>query len=348
MVRYATFVVQPDDMLPLQGSSVRTDVSKLERAMFTRFGTRYPQFEYARLGGLAGTRPTERNVRFAASGDAILRSGWGTAEDFKQSTQVAFNIGPWRTQHAHHDALAVNVYGAGRTLLPDSGLFTYDFNDWRKYFWSTRAHNTITVGDANQATGPVHEGALVTGRTWSYQSGSHELYRGFEQRRSVLVLRRDLTLVVDDVRGDHEADIAQNWHLFPGASFTRDGALGVRASAGGKPALALWEATDTPLTLEDRFGQTKPEIQGWESELYGVKQPNHALTYRAKSTAARFATLIGSGPFAGAEGQVTFRTATSDRLTLLACAGDQAWEVEIARQARPGERVAVRRLARCA
>jgi hypothetical protein len=335
-------------MLPLQGSSGRTDVSKLERAMFTRFGTRYPEFEYARLGGLSGKRPTERNVRFAGSGDAILRSGWGTAEDFRQSTQVAFNIGPHRTQHAHHDALAINLYGAGRTLLPDSGLFTYDFNDWRKYFWSTRAHNTITIGSGNQATGPVHEGALVTGRTWSYQSGSHKLYKGFEQRRSVVVLRRDLTLVVDDVHGDRPASIAQNWHLFPGASFTRDGALGVRASAGGKPALELWEATDTPLTLEDRFGETKPQIQGWESELYGVKQANHALAYRARSTAARFATLIGSGGFAGAKGQVTFRRADSEQLTLLACAGRAAWEVGIAQQARRGERVSVRRLPRCA
>ncbi len=348
MVRYATFVVQPNDMLPLQGSSVRTDVSKLERAMFTRFGTRYPEFEYARLGGLSGKRPTERNVRFAASGDAILRSGWGTAEDFRQSTQVAFNIGPHRTQHAHHDALAINLYGAGRTLLPDSGLFTYDFNDWRKYFWSTRAHNTVTINDGNQATGPVHEGALKTGPTWSYQSGSHRLSKGFEQRRSVVILRRDLTLVVDDVSGDRRASIAQNWHLFPDATFRRDGPLGVRASVDGKPALALWEATDTPLALEDHFGQTKPLIQGWESELYGQKQPNHALAYRARSTAARFATLIGSGPFAGAKGQVLFRSASSGRLTLLACAGGEAWEVAVVHQARPGERVAVKRLKQCA
>jgi hypothetical protein len=348
MVRYATFVMQPDDLLPLQGSSVKTDVSKLERAMFTKFGTKYPEFEYARLGGLSGTRPTERNVRFAASGDAILRSGWGTADDFRLSTHVAFNIGPHRTQHAHHDALAINLYGSGRTLLPDSGLFTYDFGAWRRYFWSTRAHNTITIDDGNQANGPVHEGGLLTGPTWSYQSGSHELYKGFEQRRSVLVLRRDLTLVVDDVRGDRTADIAQNWHLFPGASFKRDGTLGVRAAADGKPQLALWEATDTPLELTDVFGQTAPVVQGWESELYGKKQPNHALAYTARSNAARFGTLIGSGPFAGAKGSVTFRAADSDHLTLLACAGRDAWAVAITKQARPGERVAVRKLRTCA
>ncbi|HWI75200.1 MAG TPA: alginate lyase family protein, partial [Baekduia sp.] len=348
MVRYATFVMQPDGMLPLQGSTVQTDVTKLERAMFTSFGERYPQFEYARTGGLSGTRPTERNVRFRSSGDAVLRSGFGTAEDYKQSTHVAFNVGPVRTQHAHHDALAVDVYGAGRDLLTDSGLFTYDFNDWRRFFWSTRAHNTVTIDDANQARGPVHQGALVTGPTWSYQSGSHRLYKGFEQRRSVLVLRRDLTLVVDDVRGDRTADIAQNWHLFAGASVRRDGTLDVRAAADGKPAVALWEATDTPLELDDAFGQTTPEIQGWASQLYGKKVARHALSYRARSTAARFATLIGSGPFAGARGQVTFRQAGAGELVLVACAGREAWEVTVVRQARPGERVRVRRLNQCA
>jgi hypothetical protein len=346
MVRYATFVVQPNDELPLLGSSVKTDVARLERAMFTRFGTRYPQFEYARLAGLSGQRPTERNVRFPASGDAILRSGWGTADNYKLSTHVDFNIGRARTQHAHHDALAINYYSAGRTLLPDSGLFTYDFNDWRRYFWSTRAHNTITIDDANQSVGPVHQGGLFTGRTWSYQSASQSLYKGFTQRRSVLVLHRDLTLVVDDVRGDRDADIAQNWHLFPGASFKRDG-NDVRAAADGRPQLALWETSDTPTNLDDVFGQTTPVIQGWESELYGQKQPNHALAYHAQSTAARFATLIGSGSLAGAQGSVTFVAADRDQLTLLACAGREAWEVAVAQQARSGERVQVRRLRRC-
>jgi hypothetical protein len=348
MVRYATFVTQPDGMLPLQGSTVKTDVTKLERQMFTSFGERYPEFEYARTLGLSGTRPTDRNVRFESSGDAILRSGFGTAEDYKQSTHVAFNLGRARTQHAHHDALAVDVYGAGRDLLTDSGLFTYDFNDWRKFFWSTRAHNTITVDDANQAVGPVHQGALKTGPAWAYQSGSHDLYKGFEQRRSVLVLRRDLTLVVDDVRGDRTADIAQNWHVFPGATVRRDGALGVRASADGRPALALWEATDTPLVLDDVFGQTTPAIQGWASDLYGKKTARHALAYKARSTAARFATLIGSGPYAGARGQVTFRQAGAGELVLVACAGREAWQVTVVHQARPGERVNVRRLSRCA
>jgi peptidoglycan/xylan/chitin deacetylase (PgdA/CDA1 family) len=346
MVRYATFVVQPNDQLPLLGSSVKTDVARLERAMFTRFGTRYPEFEYARLAGLSGRRPTERNVRFKDSGDAIMRSGWGTADNYKASTHVDFNIGRARTQHAHHDALAINYYSAGRTLLPDSGLFTYDFNDWRKYFWSTRAHNTITIDDANQSVGPVHQGGLITGRTWSYQSGSQSLYKGFTQRRSVLVIHRDLTLVVDDVRGDRDADIAQNWHLFPGASFKRDG-NDVRAAADGRPQLVLWETSDTPTNLDDVFGQTTPVIQGWESELYGQKQPNHALAYHAQSTAARFATLIGSGPLAGAQGSVSFVAADRDQLTLLACAGREAWEVAVAQQARSGERVQVRRLRRC-
>ncbi len=51
MVRYATFVTQPDGTIPLQGSSVEMDVSKLDPEVFAALGERFGQFEYARTGG---------------------------------------------------------------------------------------------------------------------------------------------------------------------------------------------------------------------------------------------------------------------------------------------------------
>jgi peptidoglycan/xylan/chitin deacetylase (PgdA/CDA1 family) len=347
MVRYATFVTRPDGTIPLQGSSVAMDVSKLDPEVFAALGERFGEFEYARTGGLSGTRPRERNVRFLPSGDGILRSGWGTAEDDKRSTHMTFNVGPYRTAHAHHDALAVTYYGAGRPLLVDSGLFTYEHGTWFDYFKSTAAHNTITVDGRDQRRGPVRAGLLAQGPGWSYQSGSQALLQGgTEQRRSVVLLGRDVALVLDDVLADRERDVAQHWHLWPDATLRRRGALGALATESGKPQLGLWEATTGATTLEDRSGDTAP-IQGWYSSLYGKKRPAHALAYRTRAQRVRFATLIGSGRFAAAKGSVRFAWVDDHRLDARVCAGGRAWQVVVREQARPGERVAVRRTRGC-
>jgi len=34
---------------------------------------------------------------------------------------MTFNVGPYRTAHAHHDALAVTYYSAAGRVLVDSG-----------------------------------------------------------------------------------------------------------------------------------------------------------------------------------------------------------------------------------
>ncbi len=347
MVRYATFVTQPDGTIPLQGSSVEMDVSKLDPQVFAALGERFGQFEYARTGGLSGIRPRERNVRFEPSGDGILRSGWGTAEDNKRSTHMTFNVGAYRTAHAHHDALAVTYFSAGHSLLVDSGLFTYDPGPWSTFFRSTPAHNTVSVDGQDQRRGPVHPGLMTQGPGWSYQSGSQALLAGgSQQRRSVVLLRRDLALVLDDVVADRERDIVQHWHLWPDASLRRQGALGIQASESDKPQLALWEATTGQTELEDRSGERDP-IQGWYSDRYGVKRPDHALAYRTRAQHVRYATLIGSGAFAGARGAVRFTWVDDHRLVARACVDGSAWEVVVREQARPGERVAVRKVRGC-
>ncbi len=347
MVRYATFVTRPDGTIPLQGSSVEMDVSKLDPEVFAQLGERFGEFEYARTGGLSGTRPRERNVRFEPSGDGILRSGWGTAEDNKRSTHITFNVGRYRTAHAHHDALALTYFSAGHALLVDSGLFTYDPGPWSQFFRSAAAHNTVSVDGQDQRQGLVHAGLLADGPGWSYQSGSQALLAGgSEHRRSVVLLQRDVALVLDDVVADRDRDITQHWHLWPNASLRRRGALGVQATESGKPQLSLWEATTGQTELEDRSGDRNP-IQGWYSERYGVKRPDHALAYRTRGQRVRYAALIGSGRFAGMRGAVRFVWVDDHRLVARACVGGNAWQVVVREQARPGERVAVRKARGC-
>ena len=215
------------------------------------------------------------------SGTAILRSGFGSPETFADETHVVFDVGPWRTAHSHLDALAVTYYSAGRALLPDSGLFRYEEGGAEhRYFWSTRAHNTVVVDGRSQHTGAAHAGLTRKGTAgWLYQSGSHRLYRGVEHDRSVLLLRRDLALVVDRLTGGESHRYVQTWHVFPGARVTTTG-LSLLASGGdGRPALAIHQAQGLqPIELRTISGGEQP-LQGWYSDEYGKRVANTVAEY---------------------------------------------------------------------
>jgi hypothetical protein len=60
--------------------------------------------------------------------------------------------------HGHADALSVIVHIDGYPFLVDPGTYAYHTHaEWRRYFVSTLAHNTVTINDSDQAllSGPT-------------------------------------------------------------------------------------------------------------------------------------------------------------------------------------------------
>ena len=54
--------------------------------------------------------------------------------------------------HGHAHALSVQLYFNGQPVLSDPGTFSYTGQPhWRKYFRSTKAHNTVNINDLDQA-----------------------------------------------------------------------------------------------------------------------------------------------------------------------------------------------------
>jgi len=55
--------------------------------------------------------------------------------------------------HGHADALSVILHVDGHPFLVDPGTYAYHtHSDWRKYYTSTIAHNTVAIDKADQAT----------------------------------------------------------------------------------------------------------------------------------------------------------------------------------------------------
>lgn len=338
MMRYATYITLPNGRIPLLGASVDLDVRRNRPDLYEGLAADYPEFEFIRTGGRAGRPLRQRNVLFGSSGQSVMTSKVRSARELADQTHVIFDIGPYRTSHSHLDALSMTYYAAGRLLLPDSGLFTYQENtrDFA-YFHGTRAHNTVVVDGHDQRAGKATKGRTLTGRTWSYQSGAHALYSNVVHRRSVLLLGRDLTLVVDQLASTSRHRYTQTWHLFPGAVVTGVLSTVTVDDQSGKRLLAIDQANPDPLTLRSTSGARTP-MQGWISSAYGRKSPNATLEYAATGTTTSFVTLLASGPAATASRRLAIGS-RDKALTVDLCAGATRYTARITNQARPGEDV---------
>ncbi|WP_202868175.1 heparinase II/III family protein [Kribbella sindirgiensis] len=237
-------------------------------------------------------RPAKRPDHFRDAGLTILRS-----RDSGPEIWCRADAGPHGflsiAAHAHSDALSLEVRVDGVDILADPGTYCYHGEEeWRDYFRSTIAHNTVEVARTEQSTwgGPFLwlRGATGTVRRHDESSwdAEHDGYAPVTHRRTA-VLDHGVLRVEDHL--DAAADVRIAWHLGPEVSVELDGSTGRLEWPTGSamvelPAGLAWTAhrgSDSPLL-------------GWYSPRFGHKVPS--------------TTLIGEGALApGSPATSTFR-----------------------------------------
>jgi hypothetical protein len=248
------------------------------------------------LSGLAGAprpvpgREQQRPSHFADAGLTVLRTPASEGPEI----WCRCDGGPHGylsiAAHAHADALSVEVRHAGVDVLADPGTYCYQGErEWRDYFRSTLAHNTLQLAGQDQsvAGGPFlwrqHAGSRVLRAdvepddgtvSWSAQhDGYRRLHPPAVHRRTVQLDRRRRRLAIFDsveTGGLHPCRLA--FHVGPS----------VRVALTGDDALLRWpaqtgEASATvclphQLRWTTHRGETEP-ILGWYSPAFGRKQP---------------------------------------------------------------------------
>jgi hypothetical protein len=188
---------------------------------------------------------------FADAGYYLLQ--WGGAGETDRVSAL-FDCGELGytaiAAHGHADALSFTLRAFGEDVFVDPGTFDYfTYPEWREYFRSTRAHNTVVVDGESQSAllGSFLWGDRAAARCTAWEpradggvaAGEHDGYRRLADpvlcRRRLDLSRASRSLVVDDwigARGVH--DVTLCFHLGSHCDAVQDGqTIKIEFGAGG-------------------------------------------------------------------------------------------------------------------
>ena len=246
-------------------------------------------------------RPQVAPAAFADAGIYLLR----TADVGRPEIWCRADGGPHGflsiAAHAHADALSLELRVDGVDVLADPGTYCYHGEpEWRSYFRSTRAHNTVEIDGANQSLdgGPF----LWTTRTDAdvdrADLGSDvQVWRGhhtgYARADPALRHEREVTLdgparllcVVDTLTGSaaHTARLA--WHLGPDVGVSLSDTIADLSWPSERGPQHARLRLPAELTWSAHRGETDP-IAGWYSPRFGHLVPT--------------TVLVGAGTWTGA------------------------------------------------
>jgi hypothetical protein len=191
--------------------------------------------------------------------------------------------------HGHADALSFMLHIDGQPFVVDPGTYCYHTDaEWRHYFVSTRAHNTVGIAGVDQATfiGPTlwlnHYKVTVEG--WQlngnkqYVMASHNGYdrHGIHHKRKLVFLKDEEKIIITDYienRSGKANQLELPFHLHPGIEHHL---VGTRALLHHQRARTAIIALPHQLQWHVVKGATSPCL-GWYSERFYHKTPTAVI-----------------------------------------------------------------------
>jgi hypothetical protein len=187
--------------------------------------------------------------------------------------------------HGHADALAFTLSVAGEEILVDPGTYAYHSQkEWRDYFRSTRAHNTLCVDGRDQSVSGGNFMWLRHARPklelWSagqWQDrliGSHDGYMRLDDpvrhRREIVFDKIGNTLsVIDALECERSHRVEIHWHCHEDAEVSLEGSSVRIARTKSEVVLAMEDRTFVPRLVR---AEENPPL-GWVSRNFDVKAP---------------------------------------------------------------------------
>ena len=189
--------------------------------------TQDEELKYLVTYGKEGKEPESTMYHSPDSRLTVMRS------DFNKDAVYLFTDVRGGGGHSHCDENSIIVAAYSKTLLCDSGVFSYTIEDpYRVWGVSTRAHNTVEIDETNQRKwdfvnnvppGKIHE--IYDDEKLSMVVQSSYAYDFCEHKRSVIFIKPDIFIVADELIPNdgkcHTYDVL--WHFLPNANVVCNG-----------------------------------------------------------------------------------------------------------------------------
>lgn len=219
-------------------------------------------------------------------------SGYLFLYDHSNKTKFSFDFGMIgdhiNAAHGHSDIFHFNLESNGLKYLVDSGTFQYHrkFSEWRDYFRSSAAHNTISInqnfhgtigGRMLWLTQPEKPEVLDYRRTGNiYFSSRVRLNGATWEREFTLDKTKKEILICDKIFPEERVNIFYFLQFNPL----------IQEISSGKNSIRLHKDESNYLDIEFNFkdfeifnGNKDDRIIGWNSECFGTKQESKVLFY---------------------------------------------------------------------
>ncbi len=226
-------------------------------------------------------------------------AGLACARTHDGSVRLLMDFGPLgftsMAAHGHADALSVWLAIDDEYFLVDAGTYAYHSHpEWRTYFRSTAAHNTVRVDgrDQSEMAGRFLWSSKATTRLLSFEDSpelvtikaEHDGYMRLPKpvlhRRTVSFFRATANLYIEDsfrCTGQHEIELFFHMHQDAAVLSVRDG----EAQIGWRQRRIVFSSADNNTHWEIIRGSENPKL-GWRSRRFNQKQPIPTLRIRGK------------------------------------------------------------------
>ncbi|MEP6903363.1 MAG: alginate lyase family protein [Actinomycetota bacterium] len=308
-----TPIIGDDDggrSLPLSGSESNNFRANLATAaiLFERGDYKFVAGEFTEetlwLLGSEGARsfenllafePRQSSKIFPDGGYFAMRDGWSETDNYLLVD--CGEIGSINGGHGHSDALSIELAIGGKTLLVDSGTYTYHESDeMRNFFRTSIAHNTLMIDEKSQSEpggkfswktkAKLSVQSLISEDRFDFFEGSHNGYERLAEaathQRSILFLKNNYWIMRDFVKTHGTHDYALNFH------FNKQTDPAIESAEGGNSCISETPSNENGwrmFTFGDNGSWQRKE--SWISNNYGKKDSAPFLRFVSKGKGAQ-------------------------------------------------------------